>query len=366
MYCSQCGKQIPDDSSFCPECGSKVSKIPVQDLKRKNAKPKYKNKKPLIVFFVVLLVAIAFQLNNNDEKNSAINQSTSDHDKSSDVLANNTVWSTDYLFEYADDFDKDIKKHIKFARNTLKKAEGMNMETYLKADDGLFGNGSYEMTSEQTEYGYSGKMKNNQPSGFGVLYRYCSMGIGPEVYIPVYMGDFKKGQYNGKGILFKDYSEDDEIASSIGYTFNVDESNLQEIIEQYLQSIEYIGEFKDGEKNGDGVSFEYPSLHFYEYEEADIDPNILDTKSITAYVGKYKNGKQNGKGKVYYHQKLLYEGDFKDGLMDGEGTSYYPNSEQKKYKGEWKNNLYNGKGTLYDSNGDVEYKGKWSNGDYTK
>jgi TM2 domain-containing membrane protein YozV len=24
MFCSKCGKQIPDDSVFCPECGAKV------------------------------------------------------------------------------------------------------------------------------------------------------------------------------------------------------------------------------------------------------------------------------------------------------------------------------------------------------
>ncbi|MBI2836396.1 MAG: zinc-ribbon domain-containing protein [Chloroflexi bacterium] len=27
MYCSSCGEKIPDDSKFCPECGSALKKI---------------------------------------------------------------------------------------------------------------------------------------------------------------------------------------------------------------------------------------------------------------------------------------------------------------------------------------------------
>ena len=28
MYCNKCGKEIPDESVFCPECGAKVEKLP--------------------------------------------------------------------------------------------------------------------------------------------------------------------------------------------------------------------------------------------------------------------------------------------------------------------------------------------------
>ena len=331
MFCSQCGKKIPDDSIFCPECGQKVENIPTQDHQ---IKPKKLFKKPIFLVFVVVLAAVIFLPRNNREDAENLSNKKEEPD--------GTVWSTDYLFWYTGDLDKDINKYIKEAKKILEKSKGMKADTYLKANDGLFGNGAYEITTEQSEYCYSGKVKNNHPSGFGVLYKYYSMDTNIDTYIPIYMGNFKNGEYSGNGISFYDYSEDSNIVSSIAYTFNLNENNLQEIIDQYFQSIEYIGEFKNGKENGKGVSFEYPMLNTYAYANDDnLDPSVLDVKNIMAYVGKYNEGKMDGEGKVYYHQKLLFQGNFKDGLM-------------------------NGKGTLYTENGDVQYKGKWSEGDYSK
>lgn len=355
MFCSQCGKEIPDDSIFCPECGQKVENIPTQEHQIKSKKI---FKKPIFLVIAVFLVAAIFlQRNNREDAENLSNQKEEPA---------GTVWSTDYLFWYAEDLDKDINSCIKDARRILKKSNGMKADTYLKANDGLFGNGAYEITSDQSEYCYAGKIKNNQPSGFGILYKYYSMGTDIETYIPIYMGNFKNGKYSGAGILFYDYSEDNDLVSSIAYTFDLNENNLQEIVDQYFQAIEYIGEFENGKQNGEGVSFQYPNLNTYAYANEDLDPSILDVKNITAYVGKYEEGKMNGEGKVYYHQRLLFQGNFEDGSMNGKGTSYYPDSNQKQYVGEWQDNLYEGNGTLYKENGDIQYKGKWSEGDYSK
>lgn len=362
MFCSQCEKKIPDDSIFCPECGNKITDIPNQNnQERKIIRNKSKKKTIFILLALILIVVIILRLTAVEETKRDIQISNEQYEE-----PDGTVWSTDYLFWYAGDLDKNINKYIKEAKKILEKSKGMKADTYLKANDGLFGNGAYEITSEQTEYCYSGKVKNNQPSGFGILYKYYSMDTNIETYIPIYMGNFKNGEYSGSGISFYDYSEDSNIVSSIAYTFNLNEHNLQEIIDQYFQSIEYIGEFKNGKENGDGVSFEYPMLNTYAYANNDLDPSVLDVKNITAYEGKYEEGKMDGEGKVYYHQKLLFQGNFKDGLMNGKGTSYYPDSGQKKYVGEWQDNLYEGKGTLYTENGEIQYKGKWSRGDYSK
>lgn len=362
MFCDQCGKEIPNNVNYCPKCGNKISKGDIKPPKKKRVRS------PIIVLGLLGVLAIfAVVIWGKNIKLMGIPLPLGNDSEDVYVLSeNDTVWSTNYLFWYANNLDKDVKSFIKDANTMLKDAEALKAETYLKLDDGWFGSGSYEITSDQTEYGYAGGIKKNQPSGFGVLYKYYYFGMDLEMYIPVYIGDFKKGKFNGEGILFCDYSEEDDVVSSIAYSLDMNEDNMENIIYQYLHSISYIGEFKDNQESGKGVFFEYPSIHTFAYAGADVDPDILDMNSITVYVGKYKDGKMEDHGKVYYHQHLLYDGEFKEGLMNGQGTAYYPDSDQTKYKGEFKDNMYHGQGTLYSESGDVIYKGKWSNGDYTK
>lgn len=53
MYCKNCGKEIKDDSSFCPECGSPIS--PSRSKKKISKKPIYKKWWfwVIVVFFVI-------------------------------------------------------------------------------------------------------------------------------------------------------------------------------------------------------------------------------------------------------------------------------------------------------------------------
>ena len=39
MYCSNCGKQIPDEAVFCPECGYAVYEDDVEALKHLETEP---------------------------------------------------------------------------------------------------------------------------------------------------------------------------------------------------------------------------------------------------------------------------------------------------------------------------------------
>ena len=77
----------------------------------------------------------------------------------------------------------------------------------------------------------------------------------------------------------------------------------------------------------------------------------------TKYVGEWKDGEQNGQGTSTFSDGRKYEGEFKYGVFHGQGTFTLPTGE--KYEGEWKDgkpwNL-----TIYDKNENIT--GKWENG----
>lgn len=71
MYCSQCGKEIPDNSRFCNECGSPVSKnndqqvsggVILQEVsssKKKNVRKPVKLGRTIIAIVVVVAIALS-------------------------------------------------------------------------------------------------------------------------------------------------------------------------------------------------------------------------------------------------------------------------------------------------------------------
>ena len=61
----------------------------------------------------------------------------------------------------------------------------------------------------------------------------------------------------------------------------------------------YVGEFKDGKKNGQGT---------YTWPDGD------------KYVGEHKDGKKNGQGTYTFASGNKYVGEYKDGKRDGQGT----------------------------------------------
>jgi hypothetical protein len=87
------------------------------------------------------------------------------------------------------------------------------------------------------------------------------------------------------------------------------------------------------------------------------DGSIAEKK----YVGEFKNGKRNGQGTEtdpYYG--FIYVGEFKDDKKDGQGTISYPGV--KKYVGGWKNDKEDGQGVYtYDYDGRKE-TGVWKDG----
>jgi len=75
------------------------------------------------------------------------------------------------------------------------------------------------------------------------------------------------------------------------------------------------------------------------------------------YVGEYKDGKKHGQGTYIWSNGDKYVGEYKDGEVDGQGT--YTWSDGSKYVGEYKDGK-RWNGTMYDKEGNII--GKFMNG----
>ena len=138
-----------------------------------------------------------------------------------------------------------------------------------------------------------------------------------------YIGNFKKGKRDGNGISYhsNDWYDSDDPSH-----------------DEYHRK-EYEGQWKNNERHGKGIEY-----WFYGEKE---------------YEGQWRENKRNGKGNSYYHKdgKIEYKGDWKNNMRNGKGISYH-NNGNKKYQGEWKNNEPYGRGTHYDINGEIERRGR--------
>lgn len=80
------------------------------------------------------------------------------------------------------------------------------------------------------------------------------------------------------------------------------------------------------------------------------------------YIGNWKDGKKNGSGTLIFPDGSEYQkyvGEWKDNDFGGQGTLTYSNG--KIFTGKWINGRKEGLGILYNANGTIEHKGKWSN-----
>ena len=90
------------------------------------------------------------------------------------------------------------------------------------------------------------------------------------------------------------------------------------------------------------------------------------------YIGEWKDGKRNGTGQSILPDGATYAGEFKDDETNGNGTSIVRfNSFTVKYSGQWTSSKPNGQGTLtclpdgIKVTGEwepIEYKGQWKDG----
>ena len=82
-------------------------------------------------------------------------------------------------------------------------------------------------------------------------------------------------------------------------------------------------------------------------------------KNGRKYIGQFKNGKREGYGIMFFPDGGRYEGNWKDDLADGKGIEYYSNGDR--YEGDYYKDEEDGNGVYYYKNGD-RIMGDYRNG----
>jgi len=145
-----------------------------------------------------------------------------------------------------------------------------------------------------------------------------------------YIGEYKNGERNGKG---KEYDESD-----------------------YLL---YEGEYLNGKKwNGKGYDREGNILYEIKNGNGEIKIALYSKKGLCyKFIGEYKNGNIT-KGKFYHRGKLAFEGEYLNEEL-WNGIYYEYDHDDKILEGEIKNGKLNGKGKEYYLNGKLKFEGEY-------
>lgn len=112
----------------------------------------------------------------------------------------------------------------------------------------------------------------------------------------------------------------------------------------------YNGEYKKGLYNGFGVltTSEYVYEGFFENGLMNGE-GVLKLKSGSSFYGTFRNGYLNGMGRIVYQNGDKYEGNVVYDMKSGAGT--YTKKNGDIYVGNFDNDMFNGFGTYYETNG---------------
>jgi len=111
----------------------------------------------------------------------------------------------------------------------------------------------------------------------------------------------------------------------------------------------YEGEFKKGKFNGNGVLY-YSNKSYYkgEFQDDAKEGNGTETyPNGSVYTGQFSKDKPHGKG-VLVKGEYSYEGEFVDGLKEGQGKEHY---KLATYEGQFFKGFKHGKGKWAHHNG---------------
>ena len=85
-------------------------------------------------------------------------------------------------------------------------------------------------------------------------------------------------------------------------------------------------------------------------------------KSGNYYIGEFKDGERHGQGSFWWADGMKYVGEYKNDQRNGQGTFYYVDG--KKYVVEFINGKFHGKGTEYTADGQISREGVWADDEY--
>lgn len=131
---------------------------------------------------------------------------------------------------------------------------------------------------------------------------------------------------------------------------------------KYYSSQKYIGEFKDGKRNGQGTL--YLPLHIVltgTWRNDEIVEGTATFSDGTRYTGTWQYGYRHGKGELIYPDGRKYSGQFHAGNKHGQGNMIYPDG--RVYTGEFKQGKRTGFGTMTYPDG-KKVSGRFLDGNY--
>ncbi len=248
MFCPECGSSNQSGFKFCPNCGFEIGKI---HLKNDNELNQIKVSTKIVDF--------------PSEVWNKLVITKEDIDLFIEHGGYAGVWEDEDVI-YTQEIIDIQNKFVLTKANIDLLISSINSDYNCIVDD----------EDNETHYFDFGQIKNGQKEGF--VCQICGQknDFNPEMkYVIYYSGSWVNDKREGFGI---------------------------EINNQHLTP-EYVGEWKDGSKHGNGINF-------YSRKEK--------------YVGAWENDSYNGFGIKYYDNgEKQYEGQFKNDRLNGQGCSYF-------------------------------------------
>lgn len=204
----------------------------------------------------------------------------------------------------------------------------------------------------------------NEEKKTGCVSGDCENGKGKYVYsnskysLRYYEGDFRDGQKNGNGTYYDNYN------GSIQEKYTGDFKKDKYHGKGKLKSIvgEYEGEFYLGLRHGKGTLKSIVGWTFegeFKYNEKFF--GTFTFKDNSKYIGEFVGDKRNGQGKYYdKNGTLKFEGRFRNSKPINNSTKGKKTYEIGVYEGEFVNGLADGYGVFTMKDGSI-YKGTFKN-----
>lgn len=158
-----------------------------------------------------------------------------------------------------------------------------------------------------------------------------------------YVGDFRRGQLHGRGILY------------------------------YTDGSKYIGNWREQQQQGRGRLVRADGTEYFGmfHQSQFHGPGKLTFANGNVLEATWENGRSAGEGTFTFANGDYYSGEILNDRLEGHGTMQFVNGDQ--YVGEWSNNVRSGRGRMSFEDGssiegqwdEDQFRGNWSQLGYT-